>query len=83
MGHGEENGYDQRAQQLQEVRIQPQPQHDLYDDVVDHRADGNAGQLQCEVAEQFPEDHIADDDGSQADHDGPAAHVHVHEALIV
>ena len=42
-----------------------------------------AQQLEGEVVEDAGEDHLADDDGGQADDDGAPAHVHVDEALIL
>ena len=40
-------------------------------------------QLQSKVAEQLAEQHLADDDRGQTDHDGAAAHVDIRKALVL
>ena len=83
IGHGQEDGHDQRGEQLQVVSVQAQPQHHLDDQVIDDGAQGHGQQLQGEVPEELTEDHLADDHGRQADDDGAPAHGYVREALVL
>ena len=73
LGHGEEARHDQRRKELEIVGIQPQPEDDGHDHVVEHAAQHHAAQPQGEdavLAEDAVADHLADDDGRQADDDG-------------
>src|SRR5574344_2808958 len=82
-GDGQEDGHHHGAEELQVVGVQAHSQHRLDNNVVDNGADGDAEQLQTEVAEQLGESHLADDDGGQADDDGAAAHVDLAGAVVL
>ena len=45
VGHGQEDGHDQRGEQLQVVGVQAQPQHHLDDQVIDDGAQGHGQEL--------------------------------------
>ena len=42
-----------------------------------------ASSFRAKLRNSLPNEHFADDDGGQADHDGAAAHVDVRKALIL
>lgn len=79
----QEDGDHARGEQLQKVCVDAEPDHDLQHDVVNNRAEGDGQQLQCKVPEYFAKDGFADDDRGQADDNGAAAHIDVHEPLVL
>ena len=58
MRNSEEHCDDQRGEQLQQIRVQTHPEHDLDDDIVDHRADGDTGEFRCKIPEDLSEGDI-------------------------
>ena len=82
--HREEQRHDQRREELEIVRVKPQPQNERHDHVVEHAAEHDEEQLHGEVAALFEDrlaEDLADNNGRKADDDRAAAHVDVRRAL--
>ena len=84
VGDRQEGRYDGGGDQLEVVGVDAAEAHHRLDDyVIDDRADGYRQKLQREIGEEFGEQHLADDDGGQADNDSALAHAGVGEGLVL
>ena len=81
--HGEEDSHDRCAQQLEQVCVEAEGQHQLDDDVVDDGTQRDRHHLEGKVVEDAAEHSLADDDSGQTDDDGAAAHADIRKALIL
>src|SRR5699024_1982379 len=83
VGNRQEDGHHHSAERFEQVGIHLEPDDHLVHQIVDHAAHRYREHLEREVMEHPAEQCLADDDRSQADDDGPAAHVDIGKALVL
>ena len=78
--HGKENSHHRSTQQLEQVGIETQSQHQLDDNVVDDGTQRDRNHLECKVVEDAAEQSLANDDSSQTNDDRATAHADICKA---
>ena len=84
--HGQERGHNHGGEELEIVRVELEPEDEHHNEVIHDAAEDDKAQAHGEVAalaEERVAQHLADDDGGEANDNRAAAHVDVGKALVL